>query len=260
MKSVIDKSRMDEHDISKYKFKVFSMGSQEESREPVTKEKPKDEEPHEEQAEREVDQPVVHSRDELVESLLKKTEDVTSNFIKMQMKFEEREEAFKAELERAKNAAYEEGLEKGRMEAETEIVKTRSDGLDQFSTSIRTLEESANGFDNALLSIKEELLQAALDIAREVVEVEVADHSEKIANRLASQLIKELQGASLVTLRVNPADHGYLSENFGKLNHVDVVSDSAVSRGGVIAISDVGNIDSEVMKRYERVKRAALSD
>ncbi|MEA1916045.1 MAG: hypothetical protein U9N42_00790 [Campylobacterota bacterium] len=36
------------------------------------------------------------------------------------------------------------------------------------------------------------------------------------------------------------------------------MSDSAVSAGGVVAISDAGNIDSDLMKRYERVKEMAL--
>lgn len=261
MKSVIDKTKMKEHAISKYKFKVFAMGAHDEPAESALVE----ERPAESEAEETSEAPVVHpvgthTHNDLVESLLKKTEDVTSNFIKMQMKLEAREEAFKVELEQAKKEAYEEGLVQGRMEGKEELARTQSDGLEQFSTSVKTLEESAKGFDNALSTIKEELLQAALDIAKEVVDVEVTEHSDKIANRLASQLIKELQGASLVTLRVNPADHGYLSENLGRMDHVEVVSDSAVSKGGVIAISDVGNIDSEVMKRYERVKRAALSD
>ncbi|WP_366921370.1 hypothetical protein [Sulfuricurvum sp. MLSB] len=31
-----------------------------------------------------------------------------------------------------------------------------------------------------------------------------------------------------------------------------------MSPGGVVAISDVGNIDSEIKKRYERLKRSLL--
>jgi len=260
MRSVIDKEAMKDHAISKYNFKVSAMGSHDEHEEspPEEMKRPMDETAADEHLEHH--SAASSSRDELVESLLTKTEDVTSNFIKMQMKFEAREEAFKAELESARQEAYAEGLAKGRVEAEEEVVRTKSEGMGQFTASVKTLEESAKGFDNALVSIKEELLQAALDIAKEVIHVEITEHSEKIAKRLASQLITELQGASMVTLRVNPADHGYLSEELGKMGHVEVVSDSAVSKGGVIAISDVGNIDSEVMRRYERVKRAALSD
>jgi len=46
----------------------------------------------------------------------------------------------------------------------------------------------------------------------------------------------------------------------GTLEHVNVVADSAVSEGGVVVISDAGNIDAQISKRFQRVKKAALSD
>ena len=90
--------------------------------------------------------------------------------------------------------------------------------------------------------------------------MEVSENSAKIAKVLASELIKELQSASKVSLKVNPADHGVISESVGSLKHVEVVSDSAISKGGVVAISDAGNIDAEISKRFDRVKKAALSE
>jgi len=71
-------------------------------------------------------------------------------------------------------------------------------------------------------------------------------------------LIEELSEASKITLRVNPADHGIISEKVGSLKHVEVLSDRAISLGGVVAISDVGNIDSQIKKRFERLKRSLL--
>ena len=68
-----------------------------------------------------------------------------------------------------------------------------------------------------------------------------------------------MQSASKITLKVNPKDHGEISQRVGSLEHVEVISDSAVSEGGVIALSDAGNIDAQISKRFERVKRAALS-
>lgn len=262
MESVINQEKMKDHSISKYKFKVFSMGAHDEQEEAIdgAQEVTAEHKEQERDAVSARSSESASSRDEMVVSLLSKTEDVTSNFIKIQMRYEEREELFKAELESARKEAYEEGILAGRTQVEEESVQNKSDGMEQFSASIKTLEESADKFENALSGIKEELLQAALDIAKEVISVEIAESSNTIALKLASQLITELQGASKITLRVNPVDHGPLSESLGSLIHVEVVSDSAISKGGVIAISDIGNIDSEVMKRYERVKRAALSD
>ena len=63
-----------------------------------------------------------------------------------------------------------------------------------------------------------------------------------------------------MTIKVNPKDHAAISEHFGKMQHLTVLADSAVSEGGVIVISDAGNIDAQISKRFERVKKAALSE
>ena len=44
------------------------------------------------------------------------------------------------------------------------------------------------------------------------------------------------------------------------LERVEIVADSAVSNGGVIAISDAGNVDAQISKRFERVKKTVLSE
>ena len=262
MNVLIGKNDTQGHIINKYEFKVLAMGNngtlevqQEDSRPPAEEKRPEaDETP----ALRQEMKPS-SSRDELVESLMQKTDEMSSNFIKMQMKLESAEEEYKAQLEAAKKEAFEEGVAAGRAQAESEHKSAKTEGIAQFSASVSTLEQSARTFHDALSEIRQELVHAALDIAKEVVAADVREHSGDIAERLSKQLIEELQGASKITLRVNPADHGMISENVGKLDRVEIVSDSAVSPGGVIAISDAGNIDAEIMKRYERVKRAALS-
>jgi len=111
-----------------------------------------------------------------------------------------------------------------------------------------------------LSGIKSELMHAAVDIAKEVVKIEISKSSNEIAKTLADELIKELQSASKIRLKVNPKNHGTLSEHLGKLDHIDIISDSAVSEGGVVVISDAGNIDAQIQKRFERVKKAALNE
>ena len=262
MKTVINKSRHDRHTIDKYKFKVLAMGTSEAPAEakssvfsaqevpiPVTAPPAAEEAPA----------VGMGSRDELVESLLKKADDMSSNVIKMQMKIEDMEVAHKSALEAERAKAYEEGMAAGREAALKEDAAGQKAAVERFGVSVKSLEEQAKTFNQALENIKSELLYAALDIAKEVISIEVSDRSSQIAKTLATQLINELQEASKITLRVNPADHGMISEAVGSLDRVEVISDSAVNRGGVVAISDSGNIDAEVMKRFERVKSAALS-
>jgi flagellar assembly protein FliH len=198
------------------------------------------------------------SKDELIESLMKKADEMSSNVIKMQMRLESLQEEHAIALEEAKKGAYSEGFEAGILQEKGQNEGQSAQSHDQLAQSVKTLENSAADYEKALESIQKELTHTALDIAKEVIGIETTEHSAKIAAKLSADLIEELKDASKITLRVNPADHGFISEKVGSLAHVEVLSDRAISPGGVVAISDVGNIDSEIKKRYERLKRSLL--
>jgi len=265
MATVISNDSVDMHSVDKYNFKVIAIGSQgDDKRESGSsaQEKKYTEDDNPRQRASDIDSSAMStsSKESLIESLMKKTDEMSSNFIKLQMKLEAKEEEFKAELEKAKEQAFNEGMEAGRAKAIEDGEIGVSEAITLFSASVKKLDESASEFEKALEGIKESLVDAALDISKEVINVELSENSAEVAQVLASELIKELQSASKITLKVNPKDHGLVSEKLGKLEHVEIVSDSAISQGGVIAISDAGNIDAEISKRFERVKRAALSE
>lgn len=269
MATVISGKAMDNHNINKYNFKVLAFGADKANENTQTNQNAQTNEDanytkenHPQKRESDVDSSAMSqsSKDSLIESLLNKTDEMSSNFIKLQMKLEAKEEDFKIELQKAKEEAFSQGLEAGLAQAKKDANENNANGLDLFSSSVTKLEKSAKDFETALESIKSELITAALDISKEVINIEIGTNSEAIAKVLSEELIKELQSASKVTLRVNPRDHGFISEKVGLLAHVSIISDSAVSPGGVVAMSDAGNIDSQISKRFERVKKAALSE
>jgi len=258
MDVVIQHDRSGAHTISKYQFKILSSLSGASIGEATH------ELNHSIQNE-EVSPPVERrkesgssSKDELIESLLKKADEMSSNVIKMQMRLEAMQEEHAQALEEAKKAAYEEGFEAGKVQEKANNAGQSAQSHEQLSQSVKTLENAAAEFVNALSAIQKELTFTALDIAKEVIGIETQENSSKIAAKLSSDLIEELKDASKITLRVNPSDHGFISEKVGSLSHVEVLSDRAISPGGVVAISDAGNIDSEIKKRYERLKRSLL--
>lgn len=277
MAKVISEERLSKHTTEKYNFKVFPMGSDSE----VTKsvfEKKIDQSTKSEEIEKydmntsiELPEPMVtgdvdssalntSSKDSLIESLLKKTDEMSSNFIKLQMKLEDMSEQHKNELLKEKEISFNEGIQEGISQAKLSSDKSMEDGINQFSSSVSKLEASAAEFEVALEGIKSHLIDAALDISKEVIKVELNESSSEVATLLSNELIKELQNASKVTIKVNPRDHGAVSSSVGSLKHVEILSDTAVSVGGVIILSDAGNIDAQISKRFERVKRAALSE
>lgn len=266
MATVISNDKVQKHAVEKYNFKVLASGpnnvdtASKTPKSVLVNEKTDNESIN--QTETEIDSSSIStsSKDALIESLMKKTDDMSSNFIKLQMKLESKDEEYRLELEKVKQEAYEEGIIAGKSEASNDTKSNYTNGLAQFSASVVTLENSAKDYERALEGIKSELISAALDISKEVIKLELNISSVEIAKVLSNELIKELQSASKVTLKVNPKDHGPISEHVGSLEHVTVMSDSAVSEGGVIAISDAGNIDAQISKRFERVRRAALSE
>ncbi len=259
MKTLITTDNLVNHSVDKYRFKVFStngadgvMSLEESTQRPREHLQPST-------MEFEKDTPIeMNSRDELVESLLRKTDEMTSNFIKMQMKLEAQEDECKIKVEAQTKEAYEKGMQDAKEQKLAKLESEKTTAIAQFAQSIIALEQSANEYKTALESIKKELLEAALDIAKEVIEVELSTNSSKVAYTLAYELIKDLQTASKIKLKVNPNDHGWLSEKIGSLGNIEIISDRAVSAGGVVAISDAGNIDAQILNRYERVKQAAL--
>lgn len=271
MAVVISNKALDKHNVNTYNFKILAMGSNKleeqenvsphhisnagESSVPHVQQEPLPKELNIDSSEMSQD-----SRNALIESLMKKTEEMTSNFIKLQMKLEAKDEEYKIALQKMKEEAFAQGMEEQAKIMQENEVANKHNAVTQFSNSIATLENSAKEFSSALEGIKSELMVAALDIAKEVVQVEIKKSSNEVAQALASNLIAELQGASQITLKVNPLNHGAVSQRVGTLEHINVVSDGAISEGGVVVMSNAGNIDAQVSKRFEQVKRAVLSE
>ena len=263
MAKVISADQLKNHIMEKYTFKVIAFGSNnpsEEQSENLNTEKSSLPQPIVGDGDVDSSSLTPSSKDSLIESLLKKTDEMSSNFIKLQMKLEDMTEQHKLELQKTKEDSFSEGIEAGILKAKEENNKNHENSQNQFSASVLTLESSAAQFEIALEGIKNNLMNAALDISKEVIAIELSENSANIAKIISNELIKDLQSASKITIKVNPKDHGAVSKDVGSLEHVEIISDAAVSEGGVIVLSDAGNIDAQITKRFEKIKNAALSE
>ena len=189
-----------------------------------------------------------------VEELLKKTDELSSNIIKLQMQIENQESEFakrlEAEIIRAKEDGKNEGIAQTNAANEAKIKELEA----KFSASAAKLDEQYVKFDEFLKKSEEELGQTAIKIAKEVIEKEVSSASSQIAHHLANSLIKELSDVKNIEIRVNPEDSDYLKEQFSKNERVKVSADDAISKGGVVIISEGGNIDATMQTRLEKLK------
>ncbi|WP_103588390.1 flagellar assembly protein FliH [Campylobacter concisus] len=189
-----------------------------------------------------------------VEELLKKTDELSSNIIKLQMQIENQESEFAkrldTEISRAKEDGKNEGIAQANAANEAKINELEA----RFSASAAKLDEQYVKFDEFLKKSEEELGQTAIKIAKEVIEKEVSSVSSQIAHHLANSLIKELSDVKNIEIRVNPEDSEYIKEQFSKNEHVKISADDAISKGGVVIISDGGNIDATMQTRLEKLK------
>jgi len=263
METVIPPNRTTGHVIQKYHFKVLTDNTKgvddtdllNQTEEQVL------------QTENELPTPVMEeevvsesssTKDEMVEQMLKKADELSTNLVKMQMQLEKQQEEFEVRLKEVREAAFEEGKLAGKEECEAKFKAEVDELRGRLAHTIASLDESRQLFLNKVDTIEEELIETALDLAKQVVVKEIDNNSKEVALRLAKLLLAEVKDASKVTLKVNPNDYTYVKESLENGPKVEVSADPAVGPGGVIVISDIGNIDGDIMHRFERIKEAVF--
>ena len=260
MRNVIRTGQLEEHSIEPYRFRVLGSKdqtppvSQQEIVEPSIKEEP--------QAATNTNN--IHSEEPVrstqtlesgfVEELLKKTDELSSNIIKLQMQIENQEAEFEKrlhdELIRTKENAFKEGVEKGRQEVEASLNELKA----QVGRSLHILEEEHHRFKAFIEHTEKELSGAAIDVAKEVIKKEITTHSTDVAIALSRALMKELVDASFLELKVNPRDYEGVKQSIGSLENIKVGTDDAIAPGGVIILSDAGNLDGSIATRLEKIR------
>jgi flagellar assembly protein FliH len=200
----------------------------------------------------------IQKKDEMIASLLKQNDELTSNFVKLQMKMESNEDQFEQKLIAAKEEALEEGITQGKNEAMLANQAALDAMNDRLNASIATLDSATTQFQSGLETIENELVLTSLDVANEVIAIEVSERGEQIASTLARQLFEEIKDAAKVTIKVNPNNFEAMKENFSDITNVEINEDSAITEGGVVVMSDIGNIEGDIKTRFERVKQSVL--
>ncbi|MCW1360567.1 flagellar assembly protein FliH [Campylobacter sp. US33a] len=263
--NVISQNNSNKHVIEGYRFKVMSefVSEQEKQQEKQKIEENTQQQPilQQEQNEQEAQQQNVTAKEEsafapsFVEDLLKKTDEMSENIIKLQMQIESQESEFSnrlnAELENAKEKFTKEGYEQAKAEYEKELSELK----DKYLKSVAKLNEACVNLDAFVQKNEQELADAALDIAKEVILKELEENSSKIAFALAKDLITELKGASAIELKVNSSDYEFLKAQFEQNSQIKITLDDAISKGSVIVLSDVGNIESNLNNRLAKIKQ-----
>lgn len=260
--SVITNESVRKHFVENYRFKV--LGTE------IRHTQPEDDEPKDEQKSEFVPEPPpVYAQmptqppqpppqnsgfdASFVEELLKKTDELSTNIVKLQMQIENQEAEFNRRLEAEISRAFEDGKSEGLNEASANFDAKIAELNERFNSSVAKISAKFDALDEFIAKNEDELAKTAINVAKQVIESEISQHSSKIAFNLANTLLSEVKDAKNITLRVNPSDSEYLNENFKGKNHIKIEADDAISKGGVVIISEAGNIDGTILGRFEKL-------
>lgn len=156
-------------------------------------------------------------------------------------------EAFAKGYEQGERA----GVEAGGKRAEA-MLRRLAQTLDELTEVRRAM----------IRQTERQMVQLALVIAKRVVRREVTiDRDLTLA--MARVALDRLGDSTSVTIRLHPEDFQATVRRHDELqagNHVRVVADGAVSRGGCLVESDFGYVDAGVDTQFQEIARSLLAE
>lgn len=155
-------------------------------------------------------------------------------------------------------AGYDRGAADGRASAQAE--------MDDMLETMRGLVEMARIERHKIIeSAEPEILRLSTAIAERILHKHVALDQGTVLDMVRGAITR-LVNRENVTVRVNPADLEAMRENrdrlmlFNDIEHMRVIEDQRVDRGGVVIETDAGTIDSKISTQLREVRRLLSVD
>ena len=193
----------------------------------------------------------------LIEELLKKSDEFASSIARLEAKLQDQAKDCNDKLAHIKETSYQAGYNEGYNQAKKELEEKINSHLSKLVESLHKIEEVYKDYQSKAENIEKELVGVAVDIAEEVIAKELSEHSKEIALNLTKELLNDIKEATQIEIKVNPLDYDYIKDNLN-LDKIKVTPDNAISVGGVVILSDAGNIEAEIHKRFEAIKNHIL--
>ncbi|MDD6055865.1 MAG: flagellar assembly protein FliH [Helicobacteraceae bacterium] len=197
---------------------------------------------------------------EVVDKILQKSDVLAQSLENLKAQFDKQEKEMDSKITAAKQEAKEQGFNEGYQKAKQELEAQVNSQKELYALSISRIDENIKESKNHILGLEKELSAIALDIAKEVITQEISTNSAKVASALARVLLSDLSQNAQATLKVNPSDFEELKESLKDLSNVLIEADAAITKGGVVILSNEGNIDGDVFMRFEILKKSILEN
>ncbi len=167
------------------------------------------------------------------------------------------EELAKRRVEDAVRAGYEEGLRRGREEAEQQLAEQLIAVRESLARSTAELHALA---ERVLELVKDEIVGLALQIASRVVRERI-EAGDPVVVRIADEMLARLGEGVSCRLRIHPEDRealGRLQPELEAKGLVELVVDPSVGRGGLIVEAGDEELDARLGTAYQALWEAVM--
>lgn len=270
MERVIHSSRLDKYDINKYRYISFENdGSDNFEPHPVFAQQNQKElsgqHTNEDVAARyEQNQAVENEQASAmqaqIETFLQKIDELSSSLVKMEMQMERQQNDFDTRLEEERRRSYDDGYNGAKSELEALYDAKISEGERLFTSTVQKLEQTVTDYSSTMSDVEKDLPKTAVSIAEQVIAKEIAENSSRVAFALTKELLSALKGASKIKIKANRQDVSYLRAAIKDNQKITIEEDEAIQKGGVIVLSDIGNLDGNINSRLAKVKEDLLDE
>lgn len=153
--------------------------------------------------------------------------------------------------------ASERGLAEARVKAEAEIARLVEPLRQQLA---QTIEEAANLRVSIAERAERDLVKLAIEIAKKVVHRQVTIDSE-VALTLARVALARIHNRAQAKIYLHPDDFAYVTNHLDSSasgSSVELVEDRAISRGGCLIETEMGDIDARIEQQFAELERSFL--
>lgn len=197
---------------------------------------------------------------ELFEKILARSDGLAEVLLALQAQLEKQEREIDSIVREAREESRALGIKEGQEQARAELTEEVEAQKRAFVESIELLERSSKEMSGHIDALERDLSAIAVDIAKEVIVKEVSEHSAEVAYSLAKELLDSLKDATKVLLKLNPEDYALIIKDFEGEDRIKIQPDKAIAKGGVVIMSDDGNLDGTIMSRFQTLKRTILEN
>ena len=266
--NVISTQGQSRHNIKRYEFKVLDSLAKEEPQEsfeplsslPLDSHIPQENPPPSPSTPPAPSIPASLIENELIERLLQKSDELAGSLAKMQMQLDKQQKEMDSLIKEAREEARTLGIKEGQEQARAAMQEEVEEQKRALIASIELLEGTSKEMEKQIGSLERELSAIAVDIAKEVIVKEVSEKSAEVAHALAKNLLDSLKEATKVLLKLNPQDYALLVKHFEGEERIKIQPDKAIAKGGVVIISDNGNLDGTILSRFQTLKKSILEN